>query len=251
MWVFDTMREKFEDQHPCRICSSLCGGTLHGGPFGSFILPSNVTDLAVEIGNGEERCGAGQEGSGWSSTLTEGDLPRFKWTPSLLKHKSCGHGQAGAHWGLFCVLMDMFPLMVGGFSSVVLFPTEHSAYAMQTLTVWWSNFWLLFAFAEVSPEFLQAAWLKRLDYPYAGVHTHTHTHTGSPRSAIACPHAFVFNRHAHSLRHACFYLLQNCGNVCCLFKRRPYCHVQKINILPWKWPPPTLLLFKKKILIEV
>ena len=33
---------------------------------------------AVEIGNGEEKCGAGQEGSGWSSTLTEGDLPRFK-----------------------------------------------------------------------------------------------------------------------------------------------------------------------------
>lgn len=99
--VSDTMREKFEDQHPYGICSSLCGSTLHVWAFTFSSCQPMLLTWAVEIGNGEERCGAGQEGSGWSSTLIEGDLPRFRWTLCFLNTKAW-HGQAVAPCGLSC-----------------------------------------------------------------------------------------------------------------------------------------------------
>lgn len=100
------------------------------GPFGSSSCQAMLLTWAVEIGNGEERCGAGQEGSGWSSTLTEGDLPRFKMNSLFLKHKSVARASRGT-LGAFLCSGDTFPLMVGGFSSVVLsFQQNTLAYAI-------------------------------------------------------------------------------------------------------------------------
>ena len=58
--------------HPSVVAHCTCG------PFTFSSCQPVLLTWAVEIGNGEERCGAGQEGSAWSSTLIEGDLPRFK-----------------------------------------------------------------------------------------------------------------------------------------------------------------------------
>ena len=100
------------------------------GPFGSSSCQAMLLTWAVEIGNGEERCGAGQEGSGWSSTLTEGDLPRFKMNSLFLKHKSVARASRGT-LGAFLCSGDTFPLMVGGFSSVGLsFQQNTLAYAI-------------------------------------------------------------------------------------------------------------------------
>ena len=100
------------------------------GPFASSSCLAMLLTWSVEIGNGEERCGAGQEGSGWSSNLTARDLPRFKMNSLFLKHKSITWASRGTLWAFLCSV-DAFPLMIGGFSSVVLsFQQNTLAYAI-------------------------------------------------------------------------------------------------------------------------
>ena len=130
----------------------------------------------------------------------------------------------GTLWAFLCSV-DAFPLVVGGFSSVVLsFQQNTLAYAICRLfTVWGSTSGFCLPLLRFLLNFSrQLDWMRFWIIPMP-VYTHTHSlsHTGSPHSAIACPcHAFVFNRHAHSLRHFVSICYQIVGMYAGFFRRK-------------------------------